>query len=141
MVLCAFVLPPAIFLVVKLLPGNQPQLYPVRGQVFYEGRPAAGALVVFHPKENSHSGAQLASAVVSEDGSFVLGTQAARDGGRDGAYVVTICITRGNRQPDGAAVELMPAWLPTRYADRHTTPLTATVQAGPTEIPAFQLHN
>jgi hypothetical protein len=140
MVLCASILPPAIFLAVKLLPGNQLRLYPVRGQVFYQGKPAAGALVVFHPKESSHSGGQLASAVVSEDGSFVLGTLAARDGALDGAYVVTICITRGNRQPDGAAGELMLAWLPARYADRHTTPLTATVQPGPTEIPAFQLH-
>jgi len=114
--------------VVVLLP-NGPQLYPARGQVFYEGRPAVGALVVFLPKDPTSPQARVASALVAEDGSYVLGTQKAKDGARAGQYVVTVSRPRGKRAYP----------LPARYGSRHTTPLTAIVEMGPTEVPAYQL--
>jgi hypothetical protein len=105
-----------------------PQLYPVRGQVFYEGKPAAGALVVFLPEDPNKSQAHVASALVEPDGSYVLGTHKAMDGAMAGPYVVTVWRRRGTSAP-----------LPARYASRRTTPLKATVEMGPTTVPVVEL--
>ena len=61
--------------------GNQ---YPVRGQVFYEGQPATGAVVFFHPQDDhaptgDSSGGHASMAdtpfgKVGPDGSFELTT-------------------------------------------------------------------
>lgn len=109
--------------------GGGPELYPVRGQVFFEGEPAVGALVIFVPKDTKSSQAQLASALVAEDGTYGMGTHRAKDGALAGEYVVTIW-----RRP-GREGKMLAA----RYGSRQTTPLTATVKMGPTEVPAFQL--
>src|SRR5262249_18204051 len=76
--------------VVPLLWSRGSRLYPVRGQVFYEGRPAVGALVVFLPKDPSTPEAHEASALVAADGSYVLGTHKAKDGALAGEYLVVI---------------------------------------------------
>jgi len=112
-----------------ILRSHGPQLYPVRGQVFYEGKPVVGALVAFLPKDPSSPQGHIASALVAEDGSYVLGTHKANDGALAGPYVVTIWRPRGT----------IANALPSRYGSRHTTPLTAIVEMGPTEVPMFQL--
>jgi hypothetical protein len=98
------------------------------------------AKCVFHPKENSNSGAQSASAVVSEDGCFVLGSRAESDGALAGTYVITVCMTRGFGMVNDPAAMPSQFLLPARYAKRQTTPLTATVQARAMELPAFELY-
>jgi hypothetical protein len=113
---------------VVLLKSHGPQLYPVRGQVFYKGKPAAGALVVFFPKDSGGPGTQAASSLVNKDGSYVLGTHKANDGAFAGSYVVTIWMQKN-----------VTDRLPASYGSRQTTPLTATVEMGPTEVPMFQL--
>jgi hypothetical protein len=114
---------------VALFRSHGPQLYPVRGQVIHEGEPAVGALVIFVPKDAKSSQAQLASALVAEDGTYVLGTHKAKDGAQAGEYAVTIWRLPGRKD----------RMLPARYGNRQTTPLTATVEKGPTEVPVFQL--
>ncbi len=114
--------------VVALLRGHGPQLYPVRGRVFYEGKPAVGALVVFLPQDPATPQAHIASALVAPDGSYVLGTHKPMDGALAGPYVVTIW----SRQSTTAR-------LPARYASRRTTPLTAIVEMGPTDVPVVEL--
>jgi len=114
--------------VMPLFWSHGPRLYPVRGQVFFEGKPAVGALVVFLPKDAASPDAHAASALVAEDGSYVLGTHEANNGAPAGPYVVVIW--RPKAAPDP---------LPVRYGSRHTTPLTAIVEMGPTEVPTFQL--
>ena len=115
--------------VLVMLRSQGPRLYPVRGQVYYEGKPAVGALVVFLPDDPTRPPAQVASALVAEDGSYVLGTHKAKDGAAAGPYKVTIWRKRNK------SAQVLPA----QYGSRHTTPLTAIVDKGPTEIPVFQL--
>jgi hypothetical protein len=114
--------------VVALFRNQGPQLYPVRGQVFYEGKPAAGALVVFLPQDPRTPQTHTASALVEPDGSYVLGTQKARDGALAGPYLVTIWSRRGTATQ-----------LPPRYANRRSTPLKAIVAMGPTDVPVIEL--
>jgi hypothetical protein len=112
-------------------------LYPVRGQVFVAGKPAVGAAVVFHPRPEGPE-ALRPSGVVSEDGSFTLGTYAPGDGAPPGQYDVAIAWFADHSQADPKTGEV-PVKLSPHYADPATSRLQATVNEGPNEIPAFNL--
>lgn len=66
-------------------------VYPVHGQVLdANNRPAAGALVIFHPVQMSDAEPSKPLAYVEEKGSFALTTYEKGDGAPEGEYVVTI---------------------------------------------------
>jgi hypothetical protein len=111
-----------------LLRNSGPQLYPASGQVFCEGKPATGALVVFLPKDPTSPSTHVASARVGENGRYILGTHKAKDGALAGPYIVTIW----TRQSLTTQVQA-------KYGKRETTPLTAIVEMGRTEVPAFHV--
>src|SRR5258707_9127857 len=65
------------------------RLNTVQGKVLYQGRPAKGALVVFHPKGNDSLTAIPPTGVAGEDGAFTLSS--GRDAGAvAGEYIVTV---------------------------------------------------
>jgi hypothetical protein len=97
-------------------------VFPVRGQVFVNGKPAVGAKLFFNPPE-IHPEAVAPYGVVIADGSFKLSTYLSYDGAPAGAYVVTI------RGPGIKEV----------YNDPKTSNLTATVEEKPNELPPFKL--
>src|SRR5262245_31109255 len=68
----------ALFLGLAVLPAfgtscqRSQQYYPVRGQVLVDGQPAEGAVVVFHPKDDTSAQALRPAAIVQPDGSFAV---------------------------------------------------------------------
>src|SRR5205823_7271227 len=70
--------------------GSRTSLYSVRGEVFFNGKPAEGALVVFHPVEDKDGKATRPRGTVEGDGSFTLSSHAKGDGAPAGEYIVTI---------------------------------------------------
>jgi hypothetical protein len=70
--------------------GRGKPLYPVRGKVFFEGKPAAKALVVLHPLDDSDPEAPRPRAVVGPDGSFEIFTVTKGDGAPAGRYAVAV---------------------------------------------------
>src|SRR5262245_17492557 len=68
---------------------EQIPLYPVRGKVLFDGQPAAGARIQFHPVTPSER-AKYPSAKVEADGSFALTTFENKDGAPPGEYLVTV---------------------------------------------------
>src|SRR5687768_13894441 len=70
-------------------PGGPP-LYPVQGKVLVDGKPADGALVVFHPSGDAPPDALRPSAKVESDGSYKLSSRAPGDGAPAGEYLVGI---------------------------------------------------
>jgi hypothetical protein len=120
-------------------------LYPVRGQVFYEGKPASGAVVFFHrqgdpgPKDGSTGGGHatdLASGNVGADGSFELTTFNRGKGAPAGRYAVTVSWTSpspGGGDSGGKSL------LPPRYLYPAYSKLVAEVKEGDNELPPFQL--
>jgi hypothetical protein len=114
---------------------DQQSLYPVRGQVLYEGRPASRALVVFHPREAGASSAVRPHGQVGEDGSFTLGTHGSNDGAPAGQYRVTVQLYLSSGKGDEGPTNRLPA----RYANPEQSGLKATVATGPTELKPFQL--
>src|SRR5262245_41559951 len=63
-------------------------VYSVRGEVFLNSQPAAGAWVHFHPVDEEECAPAFAQ--VQEDGSFQLSTYGTNDGAEAGDYVVTL---------------------------------------------------
>jgi hypothetical protein len=112
-------------------PENRKPVFPVRGQVFVQDKPAVGAFVLLIPL---HEPAQPIDprprGQVENDGSFTLSTYDANDGAPAGDYVVTITWPGGEDPEDK---------LLGRYSDRARSKLRATVRAGPNELPPFRL--
>ena len=121
--------------------GGGARLHPVHGQVFYEGKPAAGAVVFFHPQGNppaaggSPSAADLPIGTVGSDGSFELTTYRQGKGAAAGRYTVTISWEGPSPGADGDGPELLPA----RYQDPTASQLSAEVKEGDNKLPPFQL--
>lgn len=106
---------------------SHPPVCPTSGQVTFEGQPAAGALLVFHPVGDASLPA-LPRATVATDGTFRVGTYAADDGLPEGPYVVTVLWTS---KPHGAdeTVEGKSLVSP-RFAKKESSPLKAVVARG-----------
>jgi hypothetical protein len=102
------------------------QTVPVRGRVTFEGRPAAGAYVVFQAQAKE-GGPPRADALADADGSFTLSTYEAGDGAVAGKYVVTVVWRKPFFTAEGKPG---PNALPARYASPKTSPLVVEVTGG-----------
>jgi hypothetical protein len=111
------------------------QSHPVKGCVYFEGSPPAGATVAFYLKSPDGKGYRLtADAVVEGDGSFRLSSAGPFDGTPAGEYAVTVAYDgRYAALPEKSGVRL-----PEKYAKALTTDLKATVKSGVNEF-AFEL--
>ena len=123
--------------------GNRPRLYPVKGQVFWKGKPAAGAIVYFHaatggvvdPKDPK--GAEpTPMGQVQEDGSFELSTYDAKDGAPAGTYRVSVVWTKDSGRGGDEVENLIPA----KFMDPHKSGLPVVeIRNEANLVPAFQL--
>jgi hypothetical protein len=109
-------------------------LAPVRGQVLYEGKPANGSIVFFHPQDDSGPSAHRPVGKVGPDGWFELKTDKG-ERAPPGRYVVTVVWKSRNGGADDEEKDL----LPTRYMNPATSQLTAEVKEGSNELPPFKL--
>ena len=108
-------------------------VFPVSGQVIWNGQPLPNAFVVLHPKGTQDLRAITARAQTDQDGNFRVTTYEAGDGVPVGDYAVTVAyhqlITAGGGYEPG------PNVLPPKYASPDTTDLTVHVAEGRTSCP------
>jgi hypothetical protein len=124
-------------------PQREP-LYPVKGQLFYEDRPAAGAVVWFHPLETMEEISPDTPAteprplgVVQEDGSFEVQTHGIKDGAPAGRYRLSVMWKRVKAKGGSDDEENL---LPLRFLDPRLAGLPVVeVHAGPNVLPPFKL--
>ena len=132
--------------------GGGPKLYPVRGAVHFQDKPAAGATVVFHPLAAGNHSAPKPSGTVGPDGSFTLTTHPHGDGAPAGEYLVAIAKPDQipvSEEADETAQALASAkaakdrkgkpGFPPIYQVPQKSGLTATVPALDSELPPFDL--
>jgi hypothetical protein len=117
--------------------GTKLKLHPVRGQVFVAGKPAHGAIVVFHPLDTSSPDAPKPSGRVGADGSFTLSTFSPGDGAPAGEYGVAIAWL--DDAPPHPVTGEVPAKLSPRYSQPSTSRLVVRVAEGVNEVPPFKL--
>lgn len=103
---------------------DHPPVFPVKGRVLYEGKPASGAVVILHSTERPDE-ASRPRARTDANGEFELSTYKTGDGGPAGTYVVTVEWKRPGDHPEQGA-ELLPPI----YGDPRFSPLRTTVTPG-----------
>ncbi len=114
---------------------DRPPVYPVQGQVFYKGKPAVGALVMFHPVNETDPQAARPHGQVDPEGAFVLSTYEVKDGAPAGEYVVTIDWRRTIPGRSGGG----PSALPVQYGTPKQSPLRASIRTESNNLAPFQI--
>ncbi|HTU92707.1 MAG TPA: hypothetical protein VMF69_21685 [Gemmataceae bacterium] len=125
----------SFFLLGSCAKSDHKPVYPVRGQVFYKGKPATGALILLHEISDPASQEVRPHGQVDQNGDFVLSTYAAKDGAPAGDYVVTV----DWRQTIPGRGGTGPSILPPEYGLSQRSPLRATVRAESNNLPPFHI--
>jgi hypothetical protein len=108
-----------------------PPLHPVRGSVYLDGSPVAGAFVVLTEQEPKGRRGARGDGMTEADGSFVISALTPGDGLPAGKYAVTVTLRKPLFTPEG---KRGPNLLPAKYADPATSGLTAEVKEGANEL-------
>jgi hypothetical protein len=109
-------------------------LYPVRGKVLFNGQPAPGAEVRFHPVTPSEKGIFSPAGRVEADGSFALTTYENKDGAPPGEYTVTV------RWDEVSYAEgTLPDRLKGRYSDPKKSQWRVRVREGANDLEPFHI--
>ena len=111
--------------------------FPVKGQLFVKGQPAAGAQVVLRPPNPDEWPDGFPRATVAADGSFDVETYGNKDGAPAGDYTVVVTWTVNAAKPDAEDTAMVDR-LGGKY-DPTNSKLSAKVEAGPTTLPAIRL--
>lgn len=134
---CAFLLLASI-----LMAGcsSSPKLIPVAGSVTVKGKPAEGAIVMFHPADPTMA---TASAIAEADGTFKLVSNS-EPGLLAGKYQVTVMWPDATKKPTQAQImmgtaEPGPDLLKGKYSSKGVTTLTAEITSTTKTLPPFDL--
>jgi len=114
-------------------------VFPTTGRVVFEGQPAAGAFLTFHPTNSSGPGDSdpRPTATAGADGAFSLTTATKDDGAPAGEYAVTVRWHRPIKR-DGELVA-GPNVIPKRFGRVETTPLRVTVRETTNALEPLQI--
>jgi hypothetical protein len=111
-------------------------VYPTKGKILIDGKPAKDAFIQFYPRDGIGTGAPCPYGQTDENGTFALSTHVSGDGAPAGEYDVTITWP--------ARFSIMTnSWegdkLKGRYNDRSKPSFQVTVEKKPQELPPFEL--
>lgn len=115
-------------------------LNPVEGKFLYQDKPAAGALLTFHPKDNQSVTTVLPTAQVNEDGVFTVMT-GSKEGAPAGDYAVTFIWPVEPPKKQGISTEApdTPDRFNGHYANKDNPPFQAKITKGSNKLEPFVL--
>jgi hypothetical protein len=113
-------------------------IYPVSGEVTYNGSPASGAAVFFFRRGTNPTHEHTVMGIVDEDGVFELVCGSLGKGAPAGEYDVVV-EWKDVSGPNKGRPQHGPDKLNGRYADPKHPRLHATIEAEPTELAPFDL--
>lgn len=116
---------------------SEPPPQPVRGSIFFRGKPAEGAVITFVSLEGEAVHAKRFAAIAGADGSFRVSSRGVHDGIPAGKYAVALFYLSAEKKADG--LNAGPDLLKGRYANAKTSPLQVEVKPGDNDLPPFRL--
>lgn len=115
-------------------------LYPTKGQVFYQGNPAAGATVILYPVNSPGEWEHgYPNGVVAADGTVAFQTGGEWDGAPAGEYAVLVMWMETPVENDRTSEEGTADKLGGRYANAESPQWRVKVEGAPCEIPRMEL--
>ena len=117
---------------------GRPPVYPVRGTVTFQKRPATKAVVVLRPVAPGGPKDVLPRGEVGPDGSFQIGTFADGDGAPAGEYAVTVIWPEAKKDADGADV-VEGDRLGGRFNDPARSKWKVQIKDGPNDLEPIRL--
>jgi hypothetical protein len=127
---------------------NSLELFPIRGEVTYQGKPLPEGTVVYLPQDSP--GARQATGAIQPDGSFALMTRDENDGAMRGSYQIAIYAykphpgepaTREEHEALAKKGGLKREYLiPEKFADPKTSGLTDVVNEEHSGFKKFELN-
>ena len=107
--------------------GEQLDLLPVSGRVYYDGQPLTTGTVSFHPPDAL---GHIPTGAIDQEGRYTLST-AYQPGAPPGRYKVVIHATEPVKPVPGKAMPGLPkSIIPPRYNDGDSTPFEIEVKEG-----------
>jgi hypothetical protein len=110
-------------------------VYPVEGQVLFQGKPTPNAMISLHPLQKHEPDNVHPLGYADQEGKFSLTTYETNDGAPAGDYEVSIIWFK---QVEERTAE-QPNLLPAKYADPKTSGLRVTVKEGTNTLKPFEL--
>jgi hypothetical protein len=111
-------------------------MYPAQGQVFFDSKPAHGAVIWLHPSYGADPSVPKPHGRVDKDGKFRLGTYSSDDGAPAGRYRIIIFWKGATKRGDEDGENL----LPDRYQSLEDSGLPVVeIKAGDNQLPPLHL--
>jgi hypothetical protein len=113
------------------------KVYPVRGTILVDGKPAPDCFIMFHPPEDGDPKRVMPFAQADADGRFAMCSYVQGDGAPVGEYIVTFewkersGLLKNNFEG--------PDRLKGRYSEAKKSPFRVTVEPKPQELKPFEL--
>lgn len=117
------------------------KVYPVSGQVLYNGQPLKGVDLAFHPNDPKNDTGYPPHAKTDADGKFTLTTYLKDDGAPAGEFKVAVAVAVETAGGDDGAdqTKRLTFQVPAQYQRKESTPLAATVKPGSNALDPFKL--
>lgn len=115
------------------------KVYPVTGQVLYNGEPLKGVDVAFHPTDPKNDTGYPPHATTDDQGNFALTTYLKDDGAPAGEFKVAVAFAVQSSEDGGDQTKRITFQVPQKYHRKDTTDLVVTVKPESNRLDPFKL--
>lgn len=115
------------------------KVYPVTGQVLYNGEPLPGVSLAFHPLDPKNNTGFPPTAKTDQEGKFSLMTFLPNDGAPAGDFKVAIAFEVESVVDGSDQSKRLSFQIPAKYHKAETSDLQVTVKPGKNNLDPFKL--
>jgi hypothetical protein len=115
------------------------KIYPVTGQVLYNGQPLKGVDIALHPVDPKNNVGYPPHATTDADGTFALTTYLKADGAPAGEYRVAVAFAVEAVEDGSDQTKRLTAQVPVKYHRGDTSGITVVVKPEPNALDPIRL--
>lgn len=115
------------------------KVYPVTGQVLYNGEPLPGVDIAFHPVDAKNDTSYPPHATTDAEGKFVLTTFTKDDGAPAGEFRVAVAFAVEAADEGSDQRKRLPFQVPAKYHKKETSGLSVTIKPETNALEPFKL--